>query len=95
MDTETPAPAKITVTNYLKTHLKAAAPEIARSDVGTAAMARFATAICKDLYDAGKLSEPIVVTRSKLESQIKIDGKKRLNDLSKRTIRGIVNAKMA
>ena len=63
-------------------------PELSRADTGTETFARTLTAYNKDLYNCGLLAEPIVVTRAKLESQIKVHGKRRVDDLSKRRISG-------
>ena len=81
---------KVNLTTFLKNAkrgLEELAPELMRDGGGMESKARQFTGLCAVLKKAGYIKDDIdlVIPRSRLESACKRDGKKRLDELSKRS----------
>lgn len=83
-----PAPT-VTVTTFLNAKLANSAPEFARADCGSEALARVLTTFCSDLFKSGELKREIVIPRSKIESVIATDGNERVKALANIKLKGM------
>lgn len=63
-------------------------PVLAKLQSGSEDLARLLTAYNRDLFEAGLLQKPLVVTANKIESAIKKDGEQRVKALSKTVLKG-------
>ena len=86
--TDSNAAKTVTVSTYLRGKLNFLAPELARSSSGSESEARKLTSFSRDLYELGLLSQPLIVTRNKLEYEIVRDGKDRVKGLSQVDMQG-------
>ena len=73
---------RVTLATFLKVPLGDAGAAFASAPCGSEAIARILTAYNSILFKAGLLEQPFVITRSKVESAIKVDGLKRVAQLA-------------
>ena len=63
-------------------------PQLARANMGMETAARVVTSLCQDLFVDGFLPELYVFPKSKFESLLKSDGKRRIDALAQLKLRG-------
>lgn len=79
---------EVTVTSYCKFKFTRAGPLFSRMKDGAENLAKLTTAILADARDGGHMREEIIVPRSKIESTIKVHGRKHVEALAKILMRG-------
>ena len=80
---------KVNVSTYLNISLDKLAPELERDGGGMESKAHNYTKLLGVLHQEGIVDRKIVIPRSKLESAIKRDGKRKLQELASRTPLGL------
>lgn len=74
---------------YNNIPLENSGPVLAKLQSGSEDLARLLTAYNRDLFESGLLQKPLVVTANKIESAIRRDGAKRIQELSETVLKGI------
>ena len=82
-------PTKVNVSTYLNINLDKLAPELERDGGGIESEARKFTMFMGILHEKGVIDRKIVIPRSKLESTIKRNGKRKLQELATITPLGL------
>ena len=81
---------RVTLSTYLPCKLDELAAELERDSAGMESQSRTITAFCGALHKKGILEKKYVIPRSRLESLVKRDGMKRIQNLADRRPKGLL-----